>query len=124
MALLNPAYVPEPRTTPTVRLVALVPTQAAGQRVKPLTFSIVLVSLLITGLMSLLLINTMLTANSFTLHDLQQQSRALSDREQALSEELVRTESPESLSVRARELGMVPSATTKFLTLDNVEGAD
>lgn len=124
MALLNPAYVPEPRPTPTVRLVALVPTQVTQQRVKPLTFSIVLVSLLITGLMSLLIINTMLTANSFTLHDLQQQSRALSDREQALSEQLVRTESPESLAARAGALGMVPSATTTFLTLDNVGSAD
>lgn len=124
MALLNPAFVPEPRVTraATTRrrsseaILRLVPVQQ--QKVTPVTFSVVLVGLLITGLLSLLLLNTMLTANSFALHSLQQEARSLSEHEQALTQTLVRTESPESLATRATSLGMVPGGNANFLTLD------
>lgn len=118
MALLNPAFVPEPRAARTPAQLRLVPNPR--ERVTPLTFSVVLVSLLIAGLLSLLVLNTMLTANSFALHSLQQQARTLSDQEQALTERLVRTESPESLAARAGALGMIPSGTTTFLTMDGL----
>lgn len=124
MALLNPAFVPEPRTTRTAAtrrrsseaILRLVPAQQ--QKITPVTFSAVLVGLLVMGLLSLLLLNTALTANSFTLHSLQQQARSLSDQEQALTETLVRTESPASLASRATSLGMVPGSNATFLTLD------
>lgn len=124
MALLNPAFVPEPRVTrasATRRrsgqaILRLVPAQQ--QKITPVTFTAVLMGLLVTGLLSLLILNTMLTANSFALHSLQQEARALSDREQALSETLVRTESPAALASRATSLGMVPGGSATFLTLD------
>lgn len=126
MALLNAAFVPEPRITraattrrrSTEVILRLVPDQKT--KVKPVTFSVVLVGLLITGLLSLLLLNTMLTANSFALHSLQQQARNLSDHEQALSERLVRTESPASLADRAASLGMIPGGNANFITLDSL----
>lgn len=124
MALLNPAFVPEPRVTRSSAtrrrssdaILRLVPSQQ--QKATPVTFTAILVGLLITGLLSLLLLNTMLTANSFTLHSLQQEARALSDHEQALTETLVRTESPAALASRAASLGMVPGSNATFLTLD------
>ena len=124
MALLNAAYVPEPRITrsATTRrrssqaILRLVPQQQT--KVTPVTFSVVLVGLLVSGLLSLLLLNTMLTSNAFALHSLQQQARTLSDQEQALTEQLVRTESPQSLATRAASLGMVPSKSANFITLD------
>lgn len=124
MALLNPAFVPEPRVTRAAAtrrrsseaILRLVPAQQ--QKVRPVTFSVVLVALLVSGLLSLLLLNTMLTSNSFALHSLQQQARSLSDQEQALTERLVRTESPQSLANRAASLGMVPGGTATFLTVD------
>lgn len=123
MALLNPAFVPEPRITragatrrrSSQAILRLVPDQKA--KVKPVTFSVVLVGLLVSGLLSLLLLNTMLTSNAFALHSLQQQARSLSDQEQALTERLVRTESPESLASKAATLGMVPSGNATFLIL-------
>lgn len=126
MALLNPAFVPEPRITRTATtrrrsteaILRLVPDQKT--KVKPVTFSVVLVGLLVSGLLSLLLLNTMLTANSFALHSLQQQARNLSDQEQALTERLVRTESPESLATRAASLGMIPGGNANFITLDSL----
>lgn len=125
MALLNPAFVPEPRITRGAQtrrrsseaILRLVPTEKAT--VKPVTFSVVLVGLLVSGLLSLLLLNTMLTANSFALHSLQQQARTLTDKEQALTERLVRTESPQSLASRAASIGMVPSGNANFLILDS-----
>lgn len=125
MALLNPAFVPEARVAatsgrrPSQAILRLVPAQQ--QKVKPLTFSVVLVGLLVVGLLSLLVLNTMLTANSFALHSLQQQARSLTDHEQALTERLVRTESPESLAVRATSLGMVPGDKATFLVLGSLD---
>lgn len=124
MALLNPAFVP-PRVSlgpqRRARSTILQLTPSAQRQVKPLTFSVVLVGLLLAGLLSLLVLNTMLTANSFALHSLQQQARTLSDHEQALTERLVRTESPESLSERAAGLGMVPSSSATFLVLGSLD---
>lgn len=75
--------------------------------------------LLVGGLFALLLINISLAQGSFRLHELQAQSRQLSDTSQALGEDIALQASPGQLSVRAAGLGMVPSGSVAFLRLSD-----
>lgn len=80
-------------------------------------FVAVVVLILAAGLLGLLLLNTILAQDAFTLHALQVQGRVLADREQSLQREVERLESPQSLAARAASLGMVPGGTRAFLEL-------
>jgi hypothetical protein len=81
--------------------------------------------LLICGLMggalvSLLLLNTVLAEDAFTLTRLQQNNRLLGQQRQALEVELAREESPERLAQRAEALGM--QRPTRLAFIDGVTG--
>ena len=92
--------VPAPRTSaPRTRFVALVAT------------------LLVTGLLGLLMLNTTLARNAFTLHSLSAEARALADSEQTLQREVELLRSPQSLATRATGLGMVQAGPPAFLRL-------
>jgi hypothetical protein len=73
--------------------------------------------LLVGGLLGLLLINTALGQGSFTLHDLQQRSDELGDRQQALRQDIDAQAAPERLAARAKALGMVASQGAAFIRL-------
>ncbi|WP_426566622.1 hypothetical protein ACPPVT_08820 [Angustibacter sp. McL0619] len=73
--------------------------------------------LLVGGLLGLLMINTALGQGSFTLHDLQQRSDELGDRQQALRQDIDSQAAPERLAARAKALGMVPSQGAAFIRL-------
>ena len=94
--------VPAPRTSaPRTRFVALVAT------------------LLVTGLLGLLMLNTTLARNAFTLHSLSAEARALADSEQTLQREVELLRSPQSLATRATGLGMVQAGPPAFLRLSD-----
>jgi hypothetical protein len=80
-------------------------------------FAVVLVVLLVGGLLGLLLLNTLVAQDSFTLHDLAAQSRTLQLREQQLASQLEAVQAPEQLADRATKLGMVPGGPPAFLRL-------
>lgn len=81
------------------------------------TFVVLLVSLLVGGLIGLLMLNTVLARDAFVLDSLKEQGRALADREQALEREVELLRSPQSIAVRAAELGMVQAGPPAFLRL-------
>jgi len=81
------------------------------------TFVILLVSLLIGGLIGLLMLNTVLARDAFVLDSLKADGRELADREQALQREVELLRAPQSLAVRATELGMVQAGPPAFLRL-------
>ncbi len=93
----------------------LVPT--AGSALPRATFVVLLVSLLVGGLIGLLMLNTVLARDAFVLDSFKERGRALADREQALEREVELLRSPQSLAVRATELGMVPAGPPAFLRL-------
>jgi len=94
--------VPSPRTSvPRTRFVALVAT------------------LLVTGLLGLLMLNTVLARNAFALYNVSAEARALGDSEQALQREVELLRSPQNLATRATELGMVPAGPPAFLRLSD-----
>jgi hypothetical protein len=69
-------------------------------------FVLLIMGLLAGALVSLLLLNTVLAQDAFTLSELQRGNHQLSERRQALQEEINRESSPEGMHARARELGM------------------
>lgn len=82
-------------------------------------FLIMMGALLAAGLLGLLLLNTTLAQGAFIAHDLQAQTTALADQEQALVQKVAEQESPMVLERRARAIGMVPSSTPVFLRLSD-----
>jgi hypothetical protein len=93
----------------------LVPSGQVDARRAP--FVAVVVVLLVAGLLVLLVLNTVLARDAFTLHSLKIQDRVLTDREQALQREVERLRAPQELAAAAIALGMVQSGPPAFLRL-------
>ena len=103
---------PVARRRPALALV--VPRRSDAPRAP---FVAVVVSLLVSGLLGLLVLNTVLAQDAFALHTLSQDGRALADREQSLAREVEAMRSPEALAARADALGMVQAGPPAFLRL-------
>ncbi|HUR50936.1 MAG TPA: hypothetical protein VMZ11_02315 [Mycobacteriales bacterium] len=104
------------KSTPGAKgLLRLVPQRRSRAARTP--FVVVLVVMLVGGLLGLLLLNTLVAQDSFTLHDLSSQSRQLQLQEQQLAAELQAVQAPEQLAQRASKLGMVPGGPPAFLRL-------
>ncbi len=78
-------------------------------------FVLLVIGLLGGALVSLLLLNTVLAQDAFTLSELQQNNRQLNERKQALQEDIARESSPEVLHRKALELGMRDSQRPAFI---------
>jgi hypothetical protein len=114
--LRTPERSTAPWSLPSARgLLRLVPQRRSQAAKTP--FVVVLVVLLVGGLLGLLLLNTMVAQDSFTLHDLASQSRDLQLREQQLASEVEAVQAPSRLAARATQLGMVPGGAPAFLRL-------
>lgn len=96
---------------PNLRVVAPVPSRAP--RTPFLLFSMLLVG---AGLVLLLVLNTVVAQDAFTLHDLDRTTAALAEQEQRLREEIAALEAPNDLALRAASLGLVPAGDPVFLT--------
>ncbi|GLJ88363.1 membrane protein [Streptomyces poonensis] len=98
------------------RLARLFP-MASGQAART-PFVLLVVLLLGGGLIGLLVLNSALSEGSFRLDDLEQDTKALTDEEQALQRDVDAYAAPDALQRRARELGMVPGGVPAFLNPD------
>jgi hypothetical protein len=87
-----------------VRRTARRPTRGAAPPRTP--FALLLVGLLGGALVSLLVLNTVLAQDAFTLTELQRNNQQLTQQRQALQEEIAKEESPTRLGARAKSLGM------------------
>ena len=99
---------------------------AVGKRAARAPFVVVVVAVLVSGLLGLLLLNTVVAQQAFTVHDLRSSGRVLAEQEQALIKQVEQLQAPEALAKRAGELGMVPGGHPLFLRLEDqqVLGAD
>ncbi|MFI0484531.1 hypothetical protein [Actinomadura sp. 9N215] len=77
-------------------------------------FVLLIVGLLGGALVSLLLLNTVLAEDAFTLTRLQQNNKRLDQQRQALEEDIARGDSPAQLSNKAKGLGMRPAEDHAF----------
>jgi hypothetical protein len=82
-------------------------------------FVIVVVAILGAGLVGLLLLNTALAQGSFRIHDLQNRTAALQDREQQLQTAVDVAGTPAKLAAAAHRLGLVPATDPGFLRLSD-----
>ncbi|GAA2263626.1 hypothetical protein GCM10010145_41130 [Streptomyces ruber] len=98
------------------RLARLFPT-ASGQAART-PFVLLVVLVLGGGLIGLLVLNSALSEGSFRLDDLKEETKSLTDEEQALQRDVDAYAAPDALQRRARELGMVPGGAPAFLNPD------
>ena len=101
-----------PRGVPVLRFVA------GHQPTAPrMPFVLLVLGLLGGGLIGLLLLNSVAATDAFREHQLQEQTAALTTREQELSREVAAMEAPAALASRAQALGLVPAADPGYLIL-------
>ena len=110
-----------PRTTepsPALRRrAALTVIQGDDAAAPRAPFAFAVVALLVSGLIGLLVLNTVLGKDAFKLHALQVEGRQLADREQVLTREVEALRSPATLAEKAAAMGMVQAGPPAFLKL-------
>ena len=73
----------------------------------------------VAGVLGILVLNTKINENAFTLSHLQDQQSALDQQEQQLDQHLAVLEAPNSLAAAAARFGLIPSGTPAYLPLPN-----
>lgn len=81
------------------------------------SFGIFLGAILTGGLIGILLLNTNVNTDAFTLHNLERQSARLTEQEEAAAARVDLLSAPDAMMRRAAALGMVPNQTPAFLRL-------
>ena len=111
-----------PRTSPTSARPRLLPKTAPRTRKANLgIFAVVCLAIVTVGLVTMLIVNTMLASGAFTINELQAQKAQLLEQEQQLQEEVAKASSPMLLEEKARALGMVPQDAPAFISLETGE---
>ena len=80
-------------------------------------FGLLIGGILLLGLLTVLLLNTVLAQGAFTIHTLERSATALEVQQQALERQVEALETPESLQQKALALGMVQAGNPVFLRL-------
>ena len=96
----------------------LVPDISSGKQADRKFFAKFVTVVGVIGLMFLLLINTLLAQDAFELTSLKLEAKLVSDEREAIARQMDKLSSPDALARAATELGMKPSETPTFLTLD------
>ncbi|HIW61704.1 MAG TPA: hypothetical protein H9881_04550 [Candidatus Stackebrandtia excrementipullorum] len=80
-------------------------------------FVLAVLGLIAAGIVGLLVLNTAINENAFTLQDLREQQAVLDASEQQLSDELADLSSPGNLAAAAERLGLVPADDITYIRL-------
>jgi cell division protein FtsB len=96
----------------------LVPDLSSGKQADRKFFAKFVTVVGVIGLMFLLLINTLLAQDAFELTSLKLEAKLVSDEREAIARQMDKLSSPDALAKAATELGMKPSETPTFLSLD------
>ncbi|GAA1819258.1 hypothetical protein GCM10009682_44800 [Luedemannella flava] len=80
-------------------------------------FLVLLLVIVVAGVFGVLLINTKINENAFTLDNLQNSQSALDQQEAQLAQNLTIVEAPGNLAAAARRLGLVPAGSTAVIRL-------
>ena len=93
---------------------------ANAQSAHPRKFIAALAGIFLAGLLSLLLINTLLTQDAFVLQRLKHQANMALDQRDALIQQLAFKSSPDQLATLAVKIGMVPGNSLQFIDVTKV----
>ncbi|MEX1209509.1 MAG: hypothetical protein WEA35_01400 [Candidatus Nanopelagicales bacterium] len=99
----------------------LLPATSTKRRARLGIFAIVCLAIATVGLVSMLIVNTMLASGAFTVSELQAEKALLLEQEQQLTEEIAIASSPLLLEERVRAMGMVPQDAPAFIDLETGE---
>jgi cell division protein FtsL len=110
----NPRGVPESAKAAGLRLV-----RPVRSRARKAPFVAVVLTVLSVGLVGLIVMSTVLQAQSFESQRLDRQAAELETQQQLLSREVDRLQSPANVARRAIAYGMVPNTNPAFLRLSD-----
>ena len=113
------ALAPAPRTFDEAKAAGLRLVRTVRSRARKAPFVVVVLSVLGAGLVGLILMSTVLQAQSFEATKLDRQAASLATEQQAMSREVDRLQSPANVASRAIAIGMVPNANPAFLRLSD-----
>jgi len=86
-------------------------------------FVVLVLLVVIGGVLGILLLNTRINENAFTLHELRQEQATLDQRQQELEEEIAQAKSTAQLAAAARRLGLEDlSEDVEHLPMSEQEG--
>jgi len=88
-----------------------------GEEIHARAFFFVLSGIFGVGLLSLLLINTLLTQDAFVLQRLKHNVNVTNDQRDAILRSMAVSSSPENLSTLAKKMGMVPASNPQFIDI-------
>ena len=91
--------------------------RAASRRAARVPFVTLVSLLLVAGVAGLLFFNTSMQQVSFTATTMEQKAAALDAQRQGLQMELDSLRDPQRVALRAKHMGMVPSASPAFIRL-------
>ncbi|MDA8369925.1 MAG: hypothetical protein M0026_08640 [Nocardiopsaceae bacterium] len=97
------------------------PAKQSAARAPRMPFVLLVLGLLSGALISLLALRSVLIEDAFTISTLQQENKELSNKEEALREEVLGLESPDRIAQEAEDLGMEPGEAPLFIDLETGE---
>jgi hypothetical protein len=112
----NPRGVPQSAKAAGLRLV-----RPVRSRARKAPFVAVVLTVLSVGLVGLIVMSTVLQAQSFESQRLDRQAAELETQQQLLSREVDRLQSPANVARRAIAYGMVPNTNPAFLRLSDAK---
>jgi hypothetical protein len=113
------ARAPAPKRLEDAKAAGLRLVRPVRSRARKAPFVVVVLTVLGSGLVGLILMSTVLQAQSFEAARLDRQATALETRQQAIAREVERLQSPANVADRAIAIGMVPPANPAFLRLSD-----
>ncbi len=105
---------PQEKDSRPARLTVAPPAPVTAPRAPFVALVLVLV---VTGVVGILVLNTKIAENAFTLDTLHNQQIKLDRDEQRLKSDIANQESPVNLAARATQLGLGKSTSSAFLLL-------
>lgn len=102
-----------------VRSVGLRLVKPVRSRASRAPFVVVVLSILSAGLVGLIVMSTILQAQSFDAARLEGRADELQTQQQSLTREVNRLQSPANVATRALAVGMVPNTNPAFLRLSD-----
>ncbi len=112
--------VPTPRfSTESAKAAGLKLVRPVRSRARKAPFVVVVLTILSVGLVGLIVMSTMLQAQSFEAEKLNRQVVALDTQQQSLAREVDQLQSPANVARRAIQFGMVPNTNPAFLRLSD-----
>jgi cell division protein FtsB len=113
------ALAPAPKRLEEAKAAGLRLVRPVRSRARRAPFVVVVLTVLGSGLVGLILMSTVLQAQAFESAKLDRQATELQTKQQAISREVERLQSPANVASRAIAIGLVPPASPAFLRLSD-----